>query len=62
MAIYLIARLIKRISLFKMSYYPEPDTSVHTSEIAKEFDLASLKLDVDKLDIDKLKAVPIDLS
>ena len=36
-------------------------TSVNTSKIAKKADLASLKSNVDKLDIDKLKNVPIGL-
>ena len=33
-------------------------TSVNTSKFAKTFDLANLKSDVEKLDIDKLKHVP----
>ena len=37
-------------------------TSVDTSDFAKKTDLANLKSDVDKLDIDKLKNVPSDLS
>ena len=37
-------------------------TDIHTSEFAKKPDLASLKSDVDKLDIVKLKTTPIDLS
>ena len=37
-------------------------TGVDTSDFAKKVDLASLKLDVDELDIDKLKTVPVDLS
>ena len=36
-------------------------TGVDTSPFAKKVDLASLKSNVDKLDIDKLKNVPIDL-
>ena len=35
---------------------------VATSEFTKKTDLASLKLDVDELDIDKLKTVPVDFS
>ena len=35
---------------------------VDTSDFAKKTDLASLKSDVDKLDIDKLKNVPSNLS
>ena len=34
---------------------------VNTSDFAKKTDLASLKSDVDKLDIDKLKNVPTNL-
>ena len=37
-------------------------TGVDTSKFAKKFDLASLKSNVDKLDIDKLKNVPNGLS
>ena len=37
-------------------------TGVDTSNIAKKVDLASLKSYVDKLDIDKLKNVPINLN
>ena len=37
-------------------------TDADTSKFAKKVDLANLKLDVDKLDIDKLKNVPTNLS
>ena len=37
-------------------------TGVVTSKFAKKVDLASLKSDVDKLDIDKLKNVPTGLN
>ena len=37
-------------------------TGVDTSKFAKKVDLANLKSDVDKLNIDKLKNVPINLS
>ena len=37
-------------------------TGVDTLDSAKETDLANLKSDVDKLDIDKLKNVPTNLS
>ena len=37
-------------------------TGVDTSKFGKKVDLASLKFDVDKLDIDELKNVPINLS
>ena len=36
-------------------------TGVDTSDFAREADLASLKLDVDKLDIDNLRTVPVNL-
>ena len=35
---------------------------VHTSPFAKKTDLANLKSDVDKLDVDKLKNVPSGLN
>ena len=35
---------------------------VDTSKLAAKSDLTSLKAEVDKIDIDKLKTVPIDLS
>ena len=35
---------------------------VDTSKFAKKIDIASLKPDVDKLDIDKLKTLPTNLS
>ena len=37
-------------------------TDVYSSNFAKKTDLANLKSDVDKLDIDKLKNVPSNLS
>ena len=37
-------------------------TGVQTSSLAKKVDLANLKSNVDKLDIDKLKNVPTNLS
>ena len=37
-------------------------THVDTSSFALKIDLANLKTDVDKLDIDKLTPVPVDLS
>ena len=37
-------------------------TGVETSEFGKKYDTASLKSDVDKLDIDKLRTIPNDLS
>ena len=37
-------------------------TGVDTSKSAAKSDLASLKAEVDKIDVDKLKTVPVDLS
>ena len=37
-------------------------TSIDTSQLAVKSDLASLKADIDKIDGDKLKTIPIDLS
>ena len=37
-------------------------TSVDTSRFAKKDDLASLKLEIDELDIGKLESIPVDLS
>ena len=37
-------------------------TSLNTSNLAAESDLASLKAQVDKIHVIKLKAVPVDLS
>ena len=37
-------------------------TGVDTSKLAEKFDLASLKAEIDKINIDKLKTVPVDLS
>ena len=37
-------------------------TAIDTSKIALKSDLASLKTEVDKLDIDKLVPAPVDLS
>ena len=84
--ILLIAGLIKKISLYKVSYYPEPDghgrnkikgqldfsnyatktvsnvTGDDTLDFAENAELASLKSDVDKLDINILKTAPSDFS
>ena len=78
---------IDKISLYKMSYFPEPYTrsknkikveidlfnyavksdsknvaGVDSSKFAKKVDLVSLKLDAKRLDIGKLKSVPVELS
>ena len=62
--IYLEANL--RIELDLSNYATKADaknaTGVDTSDFAKETDLANLKSDVDKLDIDKLKTLSTNLS
>ena len=50
-----------------LSYYATKSdlknaTGIDTSKLAEKSDLVSLKAEVDKLDIDKLKNVPINLS
>ena len=37
-------------------------TGAHSFKLAAKSDLASLKAEVNKIDVDKLKTVPIDLS
>ena len=37
-------------------------THVDTSSFASKTDLAALKTEVDKIDVDKLKTVPVDLA
>ena len=37
-------------------------TGVDTSKVAAKSDLASLKAEIDKIDVGKLKTVPVDLS
>ena len=37
-------------------------TGVDTSKLVVKSDLASLKTEIDKTDVDKLKTVPVDLS
>ena len=55
-----------KVKLDLYNYATKPDltnaTGVDTSKFAKKVDLANLKSDVDKLDIDKLKNVPTILS
>ena len=55
-----------KVELNQSNYLTKPDLSkagsVDTSEYAKKTDLASLKSDIDGLDIDKLKALSADLS
>ena len=55
-----------RVELDLSNYGTKPDlknaTGVDTSKFAKKVDLANLRSNVDKLDIDKLKNVPTNLS
>ena len=55
-----------KVKLDLSNYATKPDfksvTGVVTSKFAKKVDLANLKSNVDKLDIDKLKSVPTNLS
>ena len=37
-------------------------TGVHASKLAAKSDSASLKAEIDKIDVGKLKTVPVDLS
>ena len=64
MIIHLVVGLIKKI-LYKMSqYFPKPYKPFGGDIIVKAdlSDLLSLKTEVDKIDVDKLKTVPDDLS
>ena len=59
--------IFSRTEILDLSNYPiKADltnaTGVDTSKYAKKVELASLKSNVDKLDIDKLKNVPTNLS
>ena len=45
-----------------LSNYAKNTTGVGTSKSAKKVDLASLKTNIDKLDIGKLETAPVDLS
>ena len=66
--IRLKAGQIKKISSYKMSYYPDPNNysrdkikvELDFSNHATKSNLASLKFEVDKLDVDKLATAPID--
>ena len=50
------------LSNYATKAYFKNATGIDTSSFAKKFDWASLKSNVDKLDIDKLKNVPTNLS
>ena len=51
-----------KVELYLSNYITKTDlTEIDTSSFAKKVDLASLKSNVAKLDIDKLKKVPTNL-
>ena len=50
------------MSNYAIKTYLKEATGVDTSSFAKKIDLAHLTFDVDKLDFDKLKIVPTNLS
>ena len=50
------------LSIYAMKVDLKDATGVDIPDFAKKTDLANLKSDVDKLDIDKLKNVPTNLS
>ena len=55
-----------KVELDLSSYATKTDlkkgTHVHVSSFASKTNLASLKTEVDKIDVDKLQTVPIDLA
>ena len=55
-----------KVELDLSSYTTESDfknaTGIDISKLAAKSDLVSLKAEVDKIDVDKLKTVPVDLS
>ena len=54
------------VKVYLLNYATKTDlknaTGIGTSKLAAKSDLASLKAEVDNLDIDKLVPVPVDLS
>ena len=50
------------MSNYATNLHLKNDTGIDTSKLAAKSDLASLKTEVDRIDIEKLKTVPIDLS
>ena len=50
------------LSNYATKTYLKNATGVDTSKLAAKSDLASLKAEIDKIDIDKLKTVPVALS
>ena len=55
-----------KVEIDRSNYATKEDikniTHVHTSSFALKTNLSNLKTEVDKLDIDKLATVPVDLS
>ena len=58
--------LLEESLMLKLNYATEADltnaTEIDTSKLALKWNLANLKADLDKIDIKKLKTVPVDLS
>ena len=60
--IIIIIIIIKRVELGLPNYVTKFDLKRVTGIDLAKFDLANFKSDVNDLDIDKLKTVPVDLS
>ena len=56
------AKIKLKLNLSNYATKSESATGIDTSKWPKKVNLASLKSDIDELDIDKLKTVPFDLS
>ena len=56
------AKIKFELNLSNYATKSESATGIDTSKWPKKANLASLKSDIDELDIDKLKTVPFDLS
>ena len=50
------------LSICAMQAVLKDATGIDTSRLAAKSDLVSLKADIDKIDVDRLKNVPVDLS
>ena len=50
------------LSNYAAKSYVQNATRIHTSKFAENVDLGILKYEVDKLDVDKLKTAPIDVT
>ena len=50
------------LSICTMQAVLKNATGIDTSRLAAKSDLVSLKADIDKIDVDRLKNVPVDLS